>query len=97
MTKPKKSGALLRHRLPPEIIVYAVCAGIVAQITFRLERALHVFQAVRLKLERPSSVIRLRIRTPILASVFWFSKLRALSGVRAQDRVLGWWDYDFDR
>ena len=37
------------------------------------------FQAVRWKLGRPSSVIRLRIRTPILASVFWFSKLRALS------------------
>jgi len=28
------------------------------------------FQAVRWKLGRPSSVIRLRIRTPILASVF---------------------------
>jgi hypothetical protein len=36
-------------------------------------------QAVRAKLGLPSLVIRFRTRTPILASVFWFSKLRALS------------------
>ena len=36
-------------------------------------------QAVRSKLGRPSSVIQLRTRTPILASVFWFSKPRAFS------------------
>lgn len=37
------------------------------------------FQTVRSKLGRPSSFFRLRIRTPILASVFWFSNERALS------------------
>lgn len=36
-------------------------------------------QAVRSKLGRPSSVIRFSTLTPILASVFWFSKLRAFS------------------
>jgi len=37
------------------------------------------FQAVRSKCGRPSPVIRFRIRTPILTSVFRFSKLRAFS------------------
>jgi chemotaxis protein MotB len=37
------------------------------------------FQAVRSNLGRPSSVIGLSMRTPILASVFWFSKRHAFS------------------
>ena len=37
------------------------------------------FQAVRSKCGRPSSVIQFSTRTPILASVFWFSKARAFS------------------
>ena len=37
------------------------------------------FQAVRSKCGRPSSVIRFSTRTPILASVFWFSNARAFS------------------
>ena len=38
-----------------------------------------ISHAMRSNLGRPSSVIRLRTRTPIRASVFWFSKSRAFS------------------